>query len=65
MKLALTAPHWLIIAIGLVGTIAPQIGQAFPSVAPVCAQIQSLTPLVLAALGIACGSAIAAKGSQS
>lgn len=59
VQLKLSAPHWLMGAIALLATIAPQVGQAFPQVAPICAQIASLTPLVLAGLGITSGTGLA------
>jgi hypothetical protein len=59
IQLTLRAPHWLMGAIALVGTIAPQIGQAFPTLAPICQQVSQVTPLVLAALGITSGSGLA------
>ncbi len=58
MKLQLTAPHWLIVGIGLIGTIAPNVATSFPTLAPICAEITQLTPLVLTALGVLTGSAM-------
>ena len=59
MQLKLTPPHWLMAALALVATICPAVATSFPHVAPICAQIQSLTPLLLAALGVASGSGLA------
>ena len=58
MQLKLTAPHWLGVGVGLVGTIAPSVGKAFPSMAPVCAEVTELVPLILTALAVMTGSAM-------
>ena len=58
MQLKLTAPHWLMAALALIATICPEVALAFPQLAGICAQLQSLTPLVLAALGVASGTGL-------
>ena len=61
MKLSFDSPHWLIVGITLVGTLAPQVAAAFPAVAPICGEIVQLTPLILGALGIASHSGLASS----
>jgi hypothetical protein len=54
----LTIPHWVIVIVTLVGTVAPQVGQAFPALAPAMAIVVQLATLVVGALGMITGSAL-------
>jgi hypothetical protein len=56
MKLAV--PHWIIIAVTIIGTIAPQVASGFPQTAAVCNIITQLVPVVLGVLGSMSGSVL-------
>jgi hypothetical protein len=53
-----TAPHWVIAALVILGTLAPQIAAQFPALAPYCAVVTQLDPLVLGLFGVTTASAI-------
>lgn len=61
-KLSLSLPHWVIAGVALLGTIGPQVAQAFPSLAPAIGVFDQIDAAVLGVLGVLTGSALAGKG---
>ena len=57
----MSVPHWVLAAVALAATIAPQVAAAFPALATVCGYVQQFAPLVLGALGLYTGSALTSK----
>ncbi|HEY6462661.1 MAG TPA: hypothetical protein VIY73_20975 [Polyangiaceae bacterium] len=57
----ITAPHWVIAVLVLLGTLAPQLAAQFPAVGwlvTVCGVITQLDPIVLGVLGVTTASAV-------
>jgi hypothetical protein len=65
VAMKLSIHHWIIALLALLGTIGPQVAQAFPSLAAVIGIFDQIDAAVLGVLGILTGSAIAHKGAAA
>jgi hypothetical protein len=54
----LSTPHWVIVVLVILGTVAPPIGVEYPSLSPITKLISQLDPIILGALGVTAASAI-------
>ena len=61
----LSIPHWILVAVALLGTVAPQVGTAFPALAPAMAIVTQLATLVVGALGLFTASVVTPAAAKA